>query len=338
MIRIISALMLAVVAMVCTAADQPLHLKDTAPARHIVLPGDTLWGIAGKFLKEPYRWPDLWRMNRSQLKSPHRIYPGEIIILERDADGNPLLQAQTQKRQPQIYSQKLTEAIPSIPSELIAPFLSAPLIIDSGELESPARIVATQASRVFLGNGDIAYVSNADPQQKKWQIYRKTKPITDPETKEVLGYEAFYLGAATQTVPGDPATFEIISAKEEISRGDSVTPAIQPPLINYVPHAPESSIDGRIVSVYGGVHEAGMWSTIVINKGSSDGIEVGHVLALHNNRVISQRDEQGRKESIKIPEARYGLSFVYRTFERLSYALVMQSEGPVTVNDFARTP
>ena len=115
-------------------------------------------------------------------------------------------------------------------------------------------------------------------------------------------------------------------------------PAVSPPLINYVPHAPEQQVEGRLVSVYGGVNEAGQWSTVLLNRGSNDGIEIGHVLALHRNRVLDQRDDEGRKETVRVPEERYGLVFVFRCFDRLSYALVMQSEGPVTLNDFVRTP
>ncbi len=338
MIRIISALMLAVAAASWGAEGQALQLADSAPPRHVVLPGDTLWSIAGKFLKEPYRWPELWRLNGEQIKNPHRIFPGDIVVLDRDADGNPRLRTQNGKLAPQIYAEQLRQSIPSIPSEFITPFLSVPLIVEANELDNAARIVATQQTRVFLGNGDIAYVADADPAQQKWQIYRKTRPISDPDTKNVLGYEAYYLGTAKQNEAGSPATFEIISAKEEISRGDRLMPSLPPPLINYVPHAPETQIDGRIVSVYGGVNEAGQWSTILLNRGSNDGIEIGHVLALHRNRVLDQRDEYGRKETVRVPEERYGLLFVFRTFDRLSYALVMQSEGPVTVNDFVRTP
>ncbi len=338
MIRIISALILAVAAVPCSAAEQAPQLSDNAPDRHVVQTGDTLWGIAGKFLKEPFRWSELWRMNREQIKNPHRIFPGDIIVLDRDAKGAPLLRAQNTRLQPKIYAEPLIQAIPSIPSERISPFLSAPLVIEAGELDRAARIVATQQTRVFLGSGDIAYVANADPEQQKWQIYRKTRAITDPDNKDVLGYEAYYLGTAKQNDPGNPATFEIVSAKEEVSRGDRLMPALPPPLINYVPHAPETQIAGRIVSVYGGVTEAGQWSTLLLNRGSDDGIEIGHVLALHRNRVLEQRDDEGRKETVRVPEERYGLVFVFRTFDRLCYALVMQAEGPVTVNDFVRTP
>jgi hypothetical protein len=338
MIRIISALILALAATFCSAAEQPLQLADNAPERHIVVPGDTLWGIAGKFLKEPWRWPEVWRMNREEIKNPHRIFPGDVIVLDRDADGNPRLSRQAAKLQPQIYSEQLTQAIPSISPNVINPFLSAPLIVEAEGLDNAARIVATQQDRVFLANGDLAYVSNADPAQEKWQIYRKGRAMPDPDTKEILGYEAYYLGTARQTEPGDPATFEIITMKEEIGRGDRLLPAVPPQLFNYVPHRPEDGINGRIISVYGGVNEAGKFSIVSLNQGTRDGIEIGHILALQRNRTIVQRDENGKKESVKVPEERYGLVFVFRTFERISYALVMQSNGSAVVNDHVRTP
>lgn len=338
MIRILFALVLAVAAMPGSTAETPLSLADSAPERHIVVPGDTLWGIAGKFLKEPWRWPEVWRMNREQIKNPHRIFPGDVIVLDRDADGNPRLSVQAAKVQPRVYSEQLTQAIPSISPNVIAPFLSAPLVVEAGGLDTAARIVATPQDRVFLANGDLAYVANADPQQKKWQVYRKGRAMPDPETKEILGYEAYYLGTARQVEPGNPAIFEIVAAKEEIGRGDRLLPALPPLLFNYVPHRPEQTIDGRIVSIYGGVNEAGKFSIVSLNQGTANGIEIGHVLALQRNRIVVQRDEDGRQESVKVPEERYGLVFIFRAFERLSYALVMQSEGPVVVNDHVRTP
>lgn len=340
MIRIISALILAVAATLCSAAGQPIQLADNAPDRHVVIPGDTLWGISGKFLKDPWRWPEIWRLNKDQVKNPHRIYPGDVIVLERDADGNPrlTLQSASARLQPRIYSEQIGQAIPSIPPNIIEPFLSAPLVVDETGLNDAARIVATQQDRVFLANGDLAYVANAKPGVDMWQVYRKGKPMPDPETREVLGYEAFYLGTARQIEPGNPATFQIVTFKEEIGRGDRLLPSSRPPLLDYAPHRPERSVDGRLISVYGGVGEGGRFSIVALNKGSNDGLEIGHVLSLLRNRTITQRDEDGRKESVRIPDERYGLVFVFRTFERVSYALVVQADGSVVVNDYVRTP
>ena len=339
MIRIISALILTMAAALCGAATPPIQLSDSAPDRHIVVPGDTLWGISAEFLKEPWRWPEIWRMNREQIKNPHWIYPGDIIILDRDANGNPLLRKQNARLQPQVYSEQVDQAIPPIPPNVIEPFISAPLVIEAGQLDKAARIVATQQDRVFLGRGDLAYVDDADPAQQKWQVYRNGKPLLDPEDpNKILGYEAFYLGTATQLKPGQPATFELLSTSQEVGRGDRLVPAARPPLVAYVPHKPDTSIDGRLVSVYGGVGSAGRGSIVSLNRGSADGLEIGHVLALERNRTIVERNENDQKVNIQIPAERVGLVFVFRTFDHISYALVVQSEGAVAVNDFVRTP
>ena len=344
MIRILSTLILAMAASLCSAAGMPLQLADTAPLQHVVVRGDTLWDISAKFLKEPWRWPEIWRMNRDQIKNPHLIYPGDVIVLDYDADGNPLLRVKgggsgNGKLQPKIYAEQIERAIPPIPPNVIEPFTSIPLIVDINGLDSAPRIVATQQDRVFLGNGDLAYVEGADPEQQQWQVYRNGKPLYNPANpKEVLGYEAFYLGSATQTRPGDPATFEIKTAKQEIGRGDRLVPSAPPILVAYVPHKPETALDGRVISVYGGVGSAGPGSIISLSVGTADGIEIGHVVSLERNRTIVEPDEKDNKRSVVIPAERQGLAFIFRTFERISYALIVQAEGTIGVNDFVRTP
>ncbi|MFT3848593.1 MAG: LysM peptidoglycan-binding domain-containing protein [Propionivibrio sp.] len=344
MIRTLSALVLATATTLCGAAERPVQLSDKAPVQHVVVPGDTLWGISAQFLKEPWRWPEIWRMNREQIKDPHWIYPGDVIVLERDENGNPLLRVQKGrsgdgKLRPQVYSEKNMEAIPPIPPNVIDPFISQPLVIEANELDSAARIIATQQDRVFLGEGSVAYVDDADPKQEKWQVYRNGKPLYDPaDDTRILGYEAFYLGTATQTRPGQPATFEITSATQEIGRGDRLVPAIKPAMAHYVPHKPDASVDGRVVSIYGGVGSAGRGSIISLSLGNRNGLEIGHVLALERNRIVTERDENDQKINVQIPPERIGLVFIFRTFDYISYALVMQSEGTVEVNDFVRTP
>ena len=169
MIRIISMLVLAVAATLCNAAEQPLQLAENAPQRHIVVPGDTLWGISGQFLKEPWRWPEIWRMNKEEIKNPDLIFPGDVIVLDYDSNGNPMLRKQSgnsklrqqsDKLHPQIYSEQISQAIPPIPPNAIGPYLSEPLVVEVDGLDSAARIVATQQDRVFLGSGDTAYVNN----------------------------------------------------------------------------------------------------------------------------------------------------------------------------------
>lgn len=341
MVRIISALIMAVTA-ACAFAQEPLKLVDNPPDRHIVVRGDTLWGISGKFLKEPWRWPEVWRLNKEQIKNPHRIYPGDIVILDTSS-GRPQLKIAKpvgpQQLQPQVISEPLKEAIPSIPPHVIAPFISQPLVVEENELKSAPRLMAAQDDRVIIGNGDTGYVTGiADTSVSDWQVYRPGKALKDPDTKEVLGYEAYYLGTAKLVKPGTPATIRILRAKEEITRGDRLVPATQATLPAYVPHKPDSDIRGRIIAVYGGLEEAGRLSVVTLNKGTRDGLEVGHVVALYRNRIADTRDENERRQLVNLPAERYGLAFVFRTFEKVAYALVMESDGSVYVNDAVRNP
>lgn len=356
--RIISALLLALAAGLAQAAGTPpLHIAENAPHQHVVVRGDTLWGISGRFLKEPWRWPEIWRMNREQIRNPHLIYPGDVIVLDRDADGNPLLRIATaiqspestaeaapeplpeSRLQPRIYDEALADSVPSIPPKAIEPFLAEPLIVEEAHIAGSARIVAMQEDRVFLGAGDTVFVAGASPAQEHWQIYRPAKPLLDPETREVLGYEAFHLGSARQVEPGEPGVFTITTAKQEIGRGDRLLPARQPPLVNYAPHRPETEIEARVASVHGGVGTAGRNSVIAINRGLRDGLEIGHVLALYRKRADTFRNAQtDRMETIELPRQRYGLVFIFRTFERVSYALVLDATGAVSINDALHRP
>jgi len=339
MIRIISALLLSISVSCAIAQDaQPLQLADDAPDRHVVVPGDTLWGISSKFLREPYRWPELWRMNKEQIKNPHRIYPGQVLVLDRSGGDPQLRVAGTEKLDPKVYSESIIEAVPSIRPQVIEPFLSQPLIVDEDGLKNAPRIVATQEDRVYVGPGNIAYVAGLEGQARLWQIYRQSKPLLDPQTREPLAHEAFYLGSAKLIRPGEPATVEILTAKEEIGRDDRLVPAERPELLSYVPHAPSTKIEGQIVSIYAGVKEAGRNAVVTLNRGKRDGLELGHVLALYRHGGEREVRVDGKKTLVNLPAERYGLAFVFRTFDRLSYALIMNISRPVVVADIVRTP
>ena len=339
MVRIISALLLAVTAGLSSAAEQPLQLADNPPDRHVVVKGDTLWGISGKFLKQPWRWPEVWRLNKSQIKNPHLIYPGDIVLLDRSGAVPRLTVAKPVKMGPTLHSEALSDAIPSIPPNIIEPFISQPLIIDAEGHSQAPRIVATQEDRVFVGGGDTAFVSGiADTATINWHVYRPGKPLKDPHTQAVLGHEAYFLGSAKLVRPGTPATVEITSAKEEIGRGDRLVAAPPAKLLSYVPHPPEAKIAGHVMSIYGGVNEAGKYAIVALTQGSSAGLEVGHVLALYRNRISEGYDEEGRRIKTQLPEERYALAFVFRVFDKIAYALVMESTKSVIVGDSVRNP
>ena len=334
-------------------AGVPLsELAANAPDSYTVKRGDTLWGISSIFLKSPWRWPELWGMNLEQIRNPHLIYPGQILYLDK-SDGRARLRLGQQvgpdgtvKLSPRVRSTGLGDgAIPSIPFHLIEPFLTEAVIFQTNELEAAPRIVGTQEGRVVLGKGELAYVRGEIAPQREFRVFREPKALRDPTTKEILGYEATYVGAAEYVRPGEtrngadgkpeivPATFSMTAAKLEAGVGDRLAPMPAREFSNYAPHAPQSPIEGQIVSIYGDALTAGQNQIVALNKGSTNGVERGHVLALWSNgeRIIDKTDPS--RPTIKLPDERHGMLFVFRVFDRMSYALILSVKNPVKAGD-----
>lgn len=322
-------------------AGKPLELAADAPERHIVVPGDTLFGISSKFLKDPFRWPELWRMNAEQVRNPHRIFPGQVLILDRSGGDPRLKLGNVIKLGPEVRVEVPPQAIPAIPASAIEPFLSQPLVINAGDFDGAPRIVATQESRVFTGTGDLIYATNnADPTIKRWHVFRPGRPLKDPENNEVLGIEAVYLGSARPAGErADVLPLEITSVKQEIGRGDYLVPATPPEIMSYVPHAPAQDINGRILLIYGGVGETAVNSVVSLSRGKADGLEVGHVLAVYRTgATVANRFEDDKMQTHTLPDERIGLVFVFRVFDRVSYALITQATRPIMEGDRFRKP
>jgi hypothetical protein len=336
------------------APGAPLTLKDDAPDRYIVVPGDTLWGISERYTDSPWRWPELWNLNREQIRNPHLIYPGYVILLDR-ARGQLTIGGIERGRDIERGAVKLSprmrvepldkQGIPSIPASVIEPFLSRPLVIEPGGLEKAPTIIATQADRVVLAAGNTAYVRGIGAaKEDTWYVYRPGGPLVDPDTNQTLAYEAIYLGTAQITREGDPATVVLTTAVQEVGAGDKLVAAGRPQPVNYAPRAPATHIRGRVISIYGGlgqVGEAGPQTIISINRGRSDGIEIGHVLALYSRGGSVRDTTKARGEpdaNIKLPDERAGLAFVFRVFDRISYALIMRMTRPVRPLDVVQTP
>lgn len=329
------------------ALSQGATLSPNAPDTYTVKRGDTLWSIAERFLEQPWRWPEVWKMNQEQVRNPHLIYPGQVIVLDRNGPhlsvGRVLVD---QKLSPQVYSEKLETAISSIPLADIEPFLIRPLVVGEAELRDAGLIVATEGQRVFMGDGDTVFATNIPAGIETWQIFRPARPLVDPETKETLAYEAQYLGVARLTEPGRdggagnevPATLQIVSAVEEIGPGDRMVRSEQPRVLSYVPHAPDKDLHGRLIGIYRGVAETGRHYVVTLNIGAQDGVEIGHVLALHRERGTVRYKGSEVSQNYDLPDKRYGVAFVFRVFDRVSYALVMDTDGQVTVGDSVRRP
>jgi nucleoid-associated protein YgaU len=341
------------------APSAPLALRPDAPERYVVVPGDTLWSIAGRYTDSPWRWPELWGMNRDDIRNPHLIYPGYVIVLDR-ARGQLSIGARTPgaaatpgtadsgsvKLGPRARAEALAkQQVPSIAPAIIEPFLSRPLVIEPDGLDKAPTIVGTEADRVILATGHSAYVRGiGSSKEESWYVYRRGGPLVDPDTNQTLAYEAVYLGTANVTRPGEPATVVVTSTAREIEAGDKLVATGRPQPISYAPRAPDKDIRGRVMAIHGGlgkVGEAGPQAIISINRGARDGIETGHVLAIYAlggsvrdlSRAASAPDAQ-----IKLPDERAGLAFVFRVFDRISYALVMHITRPVSPLDVVRTP
>ncbi|MBI5660246.1 MAG: LysM peptidoglycan-binding domain-containing protein [Nitrosomonadales bacterium] len=321
------------------------EVRDNAPDRHIVVKGDTLWDISGKFFNDPWKWPQIWGLNKDTIKDPHWIYPGDVILLDRatgtlrigaGGDADPSGSGTVVKLSPRIHSQESRHgAIPGIPVADIEPFLSRAMVVEKDALSGAPTLVGTYERRVILGNNDIAYVKGlTEGEGTQWQIYRAGKALLDPDTREVLGHEVIYLGEANVEKLADISTIRITKSIQEITKGDRLVQASGDLLSNYVPHAPQSEIAARVISIYGGVSQGGQNTVITLNKGRRDGLENGHVLALtRKGETIKEKDK-----TLVLPDMRYGLSFVFRTFDKVAYALVMQTRLPVTLLDSAQTP
>ena len=329
-----------------------LEVRDNAPDRHVVVKGDTLWDISAKFFTDPWKWPQIWGLNKDTIKDPHWIYPGDVIVLDRTTGTlrigpageagtpapavSPGVSGAVVKLSPRIHSQdSKRDAIPSIPAADIEPFLSRPLVIEKSTLDKAPTLVGTYERRVLLGNNDIAYVKGLNEADGTiWQIYRAGKTFLDPDTREVLGHEAIYLGEAKVEKFGEVSTIRITQSIQEITKGDHLIQPSGEITSNYLPRAPASQVNARVISIYGGVSQGGQNTVITLNKGSRDGLENGHVLALyHKGEVLKEKGK-----TLTLPDVRYGLVFVFRTFDKVAYALVMQTTLPVAVQDSALSP
>lgn len=352
-------------------------LVSNAPDSYTVKRGDTLWAISGVFLKTPWRWPELWGMNLQDIANPHRIYPGQQLYLDK-SNGRAVLRTRqagneeppntTVRVSPRTrYGSLADSSIPTLSANAIEPFLAEPLIVDAVAFAEAPRIVATQEGRVLLSRGDRAYargvsgagvgkpLSDEKGQPLNYRVFRNATPLKDPTTNAILGYEAQFVGKA-ELVRGEsvrqvtdkdgklqsqivPATIDIVSAKEEMRVGDRLIAEPERTSQSYVPRAPSTPISGQIVSVYGSaVTYASENQVVVVNRGIRDGLERGHVMAILKDGERLQDKTDSARPQIKLPNERNGLLMVFRTFDQLSYALVLQITDGVKVGDRFANP
>lgn len=362
-------LLIAAISFVFPAKADEVRLRNNAPERHVVVKGDTLWDISEKFLNDPWKWPEVWQLNREQIKNPHLIYPGDVVVLTME-DGKPRLSlevgprfGETVKLSPQTRSEPIPvkdDGIPSIPLKAILPMLSRGAVGEPAELAKAPYVLGSSDARVMFAKGDTAYASKGEGETQEWRIVRLGQALMNPDKpQEIMAYELLHVGEAKTVTPGDPQLIRITSNDQEILERDRLVPvvAVDPP--RYAPHAPATAVDAKVVAALGGPVYAGTWMTLVLNKGMRDGLEVGHVLALFRagrsvadpkclraDKIAFLAGGRGHAEDCKknandlsaLPDTRVGLAFVYRVFDKVAYALVMKASEPVTVGDVARNP
>lgn len=398
--KLLSALTLSALALTAPAWADTLEIQENAPDRYVVVKGDTLWDISAKFLEKPWRWPEIWQINKEAIKDPHWIYPGDVVVLDRSG-AQPrltLLKGEahglnTVKLSPTVREEIIESgAIQTIPISAIHAFLSQPRVVSKGALDTAPFILGSNDERVIFAKGDDAYATGGPADVKDWNVVRPGKALKDPETGEVLGYEVEYIGDAHTLSPGAPQKIRFTRTAQEALAKDKLVAAADSDTFEYVPRAPEADISGRIISAYGGVSDTGRYQTVVLNRGGAHGLAPGHVLAIYHtgNTVKLSRAEREKMtwlasrnskvpeggawlysdvrclkdenskltydqtadlkamtrvgclehdaSKVKLPDARSGLVMVYRVFDKVSYALVMQSDGPVFLLDSVKNP
>ena len=331
------------------------ELAPNAPDAHIVRPGDTLWDISRLFLRSPWRWPELWGMNLEQIRNPHLIYPGQRLVLVK-SNGRARLQVARElggtpgdvRLSPRVrVSKDLDAPIPTIPAHLLRPFLTDAVVLDTDELSRAPTIVAGSDGHVLMGRGDLAYVRGDLGDRRDWRVFRTPRPLTDPDTGELLGYEAEAVGAAellrrggeAPLKPGEdradivPDTVRLTYLRQEATRGDRLASVFPGDESSFTPRSPGRTVSGAIVGMYGEGVMAGQHQIVTLNRGRIDGLERGHVLALqhHGERITDPVNAD--RATLQLPDERNGYVLVFRVFERVSYGLVMTGQTPVRRGD-----
>jgi hypothetical protein len=340
-------------------AEQPKAIvyEAESPQTYIVLEGDTLWDISTVFLRDPWFWPEIWFKN-PQVENPHLIYPGDTLaivyvggerrvqLLSRGADGAVLAQTagglKVVKVNPRVRSKSIDATIPSIPIESIRHMLERPLIIDEDTLNDSAYVLSSLDNHLINSVNDKLYVRKLDTTQGigRYHIYRPHRPLFDPITNELLGYEAIYVGESRLLLRGDPASVRVTNSEREILRNDRVIPMDNTSFErDFFPKPPSTDVSGEIVALVDSISKSGAFQTIAINLGNRDGIESGNILRIRRNGdVIPDLNEKDPNFSVRLPDEKIGMAMVIRSFEKMSYALIMEASMPISIQDYVESP
>ncbi|HSC14770.1 MAG TPA: LysM peptidoglycan-binding domain-containing protein [Gammaproteobacteria bacterium] len=326
-------------------------LNPRHPESYVVQRGDTLWDIASMFLRDPWYWPEIWQIN-PQVENPHLIFPGDTLSLAYLDDGRPVVNLErgpqvvqagpgVDRLSPRVRAQPLEEAIQTIPYETIAAFLSRPRFIDEGEVDDMPYVVALREALIGSAGRDV-YVRGLEEQTPVGSVFNVVElggAFVDPDTNDVLGYQGTYVGQGRLDRTGDPGTLRMLETEREVLVGDYLAAEEDAIPLNFIPRSPESEIEGRIIATTSGVSLIGQFHVVVINRGTEAGLEPGHVLRAYQTGQTIRDTHRGLVgQKVRLPDEPAGTMMVFRTAERISYALVMEATTPLAVFDTVRNP
>lgn len=318
-------------------------LNPSHPDRYVVQRGDTLWDISAMFLRDPWYWPEIWYVN-PQVANPHLIYPGDVLTLVY-VDGQPQIRlergsAGTERLSPRVRESDLGEAITTIPFEVIGPFLRKGAVLEKDEINGLPYIVALRDARLIGSAGNDVYVRGAIAEDDAFSVVHIGDKLIDPDDNEVVGYEGIFVGEGSIRRGGDPATMRLTESRREALEGDRLLQLDFDIPLTFYPRAPETSIEGRVIHVVDGISRIGQYQTIVLNRGARDGLEAGHVLTVWRaGDVVPDRIASGLMGGkVQLPDEQSGDVMIFKTYDRISYALVMRATAEIQVLDKVRTP
>ena len=319
--------------------SQPVPLADNHPDEYVVRVGDTLWDIAATFLKDPWFWPEIWHIN-TQIQNPHLIYPGDVLALVY-IDGQPRItnvRASTYRLSPQARISTITQAVTRIPYESVSAFLSSGAVLEKRETDRLPYLLDTRGDHLIAAAGNIVYVRGIDDAQlgSRYNVVEVGGPLIDPDDNKLIGYQGKFIGEGTLRRTGDPATVALTDTNEEAVPGDKLIPESVDIPLNFYPRAPSSAIDGRIISVVGGVTQIGQYQVVVLNRGTRDGLSVGDVLTVfRTGETIDDRFGGGK---VRLPDEEAGTLMVFKVYDRIGYGLIMEATQAIHIHDTVRNP
>ena len=343
------------------ATGSNIPLTADAPDQYVVNTGDTLWDISKVFLRDPWYWPEIWYVN-PQVQNPHLIYPGDVLKLVY-IDGQPRVTVGERgsvateggggkKLSPQVRREQLSQAITAIPYDVIASFMGRPTLLDNSQVKSAPYVVAMRDGHIIGAAGNEIYAKGirSAAADSRYSVIHVDEKLYDPEDGDLLGYSGSYVGSGPVATTGDPAKVVLTDSMREALQGDKLFPEAVDVNVDFVPHAPASDVKARVIAVRNQT-VMGQYQVIALNRGQRAGLEPGHVLAISQlgnvvrdtyskggMNATTTTTSRGRGKSVQLPDERIGLAMVFKAFDRMSYALVMETSHEIRQGDLARNP